>query len=154
MLKWIITFISFVGTVLNSYQKRIGFVFWLTSNIFWVGFNIYTGVYAQAALFALNSIMCIVGLVQWQKKSSSAENRKEDKMEKTKKTDANQTVTLNVKVWCQASYDATIQVPSELSLEEAVEYAKDHIDEIPLGSLEYLPCSDEIDEENTYFEEE
>lgn len=75
---WLITIVAFAGTVLNAYKKRSGFILWLISNVFWVGYNIHTGVYAQAALFALNSVMCVVGLVQWKKEKSSTEGRKKD----------------------------------------------------------------------------
>lgn len=37
-------------------------------------------------------------------------------------------------------------------LEEAIEYAKEHIHEIPTGKLEYISDSDEIDDENCDFE--
>lgn len=56
------------------------------------------------------------------------------------------TRTLRVRVWCQASYDSEIQVPADLSLKEAFEYASEHLDEIPLTQLEYLPDSDSLDE--------
>lgn len=46
-------------------------------------------------------------------------------------------------------------VPDELSLPEAIEYAKDHMSEIELGEMEYLPFEDEeIDEWNCSFEGE
>ena len=57
---------------------------------------------------------------------------------------------LHIRVWCQAHYDGTISVPDNLTLEEAVKYAKDHIDDIKGcdGQLVYLPDSDEIDDED------
>lgn len=55
---------------------------------------------------------------------------------------------LTVKVWCEASYTSEIDVPDDMTLEEAYEYACDHLDEIPLGELEYLPYSDSIDSED------
>ena len=36
-------------------------------------------------------------------------------------------------------------------LEEAIEYAKEHIHEIPTGKLEYISDSDEIDDEDLEF---
>ena len=45
---------------------------------------------------------------------------------------------LNVTIECLAIYNSSIMVPSELTFEEAIEYAKKHIDEIPLGTLEYV----------------
>lgn len=56
------------------------------------------------------------------------------------------TKTLRIRVWCQASYDSEIQVPAELSLEEAFAYASEHLDEIPVTQLDYLPDSDNLDE--------
>lgn len=60
---------------------------------------------------------------------------------------------LNVTVNCMAVYCSGIDVPDEMTLEEAIEYAKKHIDEIPIGELEWISDSDEIDEENCDFEE-
>lgn len=60
---------------------------------------------------------------------------------------------LNVTVTCMAVYCSGIDVPDEMTLEEAIEYAKKHIDEIPIGELEWISDSDEIDEENCDFDE-
>ena len=60
---------------------------------------------------------------------------------------------LNVTVTCMAVYCSGIDVPDEMTLEEAIEYANKHIDEIPIGELEWISDSDEIDEENCDFEE-
>lgn len=61
---------------------------------------------------------------------------------------------LNVTVQCMAIYNSSIEVPDDMTLEEATEYAKEHIDEIPLGVLKYVPYSDELDEDNCDFEAE
>ena len=61
---------------------------------------------------------------------------------------------LNVTVQCMAVYNSSIMVPRELTFEEAIKYAKEHIDEINLGELEYISDSDELDEENCDFGEE
>lgn len=61
---------------------------------------------------------------------------------------------LNVAVTCMAVYNSSIEVPKEMTLEEAIEYAKEHINEIPLGEMEYISDSDELDEENCDFDEE
>lgn len=60
---------------------------------------------------------------------------------------------LNVTVTCQAVYNSSIAVPANLSFEDSIAYAKAHLDEIPLGALEYISGSDELDEENCDFEE-
>ena len=60
---------------------------------------------------------------------------------------------LNVTVQCMALYNSSIEVPDNMTLEEAIEYAKKHLAEIPWGELEYISDSDELDEENCDFEE-
>ena len=61
---------------------------------------------------------------------------------------------LNVTVTCMAIYNSYIEVPDDMNIEEAIQYAKEHISNIPLGVLEYITDSDELDEENCEFEEE
>lgn len=59
---------------------------------------------------------------------------------------------LNVTCTCLAVYNSSIKVPDDMLLEEAIEYAKEHIHEIPTGELTYISDSDEIDDENCDFE--
>ena len=60
--------------------------------------------------------------------------------------------TLNVTIVCQAVYNSHINVPDEMTLEEAVEYAKKHLDECDIETeLEYISDSDELDEDNCDF---
>lgn len=54
---------------------------------------------------------------------------------------------LNVTINCMAVYNSAIDVPDDMDLVEAIEYAKQHIKEIPLGPLEYIGDSDELDED-------
>lgn len=61
---------------------------------------------------------------------------------------------LNVTVMCKAVYNSGIEVPDDMTLEEAIEYAKQHIQDIPVGELDWIENSDEIDEDNCDFEEE
>ena len=48
----------------------------------------------------------------------------------------------------------SILVPDEMSLSEAIAYAAAKKDEIPLGTLEYIPDSDELDEDNCDFDDD
>lgn len=82
-------------------------------------------------------------------------------MENNKNININDTQNkkdLYLRVWCQAFYQSKLPVPEDLTLSEAFEYAKDHIDEIPLTELTYLPDSDNLDDEDlnnqihTYFD--
>lgn len=59
---------------------------------------------------------------------------------------------LNVTVNCMAVYNSAIEVPDNMTINEAIEYAKEHINEIPVGELEYISDSDELDEENCDFD--
>lgn len=57
---------------------------------------------------------------------------------------------LHVRVYVDASYDSELDVPANLNLQDAITYAEEHIDEIPLTTLNYVPDSDEIDPEDRY----
>ena len=61
--------------------------------------------------------------------------------------------TLNVTMICKAVYNSSIEVPDDMTFEEAIEYAKEHNDEIHVGEMEWI--SDiEIDEENCDFDDD
>ena len=70
------------------------------------------------------------------------------------KNTSHKTRRLEVTVQCLAVYNSGIDVPADLSIEEAIWYARENIDEIPLGPLEYVQGSDELDEENCQFADE
>ena len=59
---------------------------------------------------------------------------------------------LNVTVQCMAVYNSSIEVPDNMSIEEAIIYAKENINKIPTNTLEYISDSDVLDEENCDFE--
>lgn len=60
---------------------------------------------------------------------------------------------LNVTITCSMVGNSSIMVPDDMSIEEAIEYAKNHINEIPIPeNLEYICDSDIIDEYNCDFE--
>ena len=60
---------------------------------------------------------------------------------------------LHLTIQCMAVYESGIDVPADMSLEEAIAYAKQHLKEVPLGTMEYVQDSDVLDEENCDFEE-
>ncbi|MBR2442599.1 MAG: nicotinamide mononucleotide transporter [Clostridia bacterium] len=66
-IAYIVTALSIVGTVANSFQKRWCFVVWAFTNSFWSVFNIINGSYAQAILYAFNLAMAFIGLWKWRK---------------------------------------------------------------------------------------
>lgn len=66
-IAYIVTALSIVGTVANSFQKRWCFVVWAFTNSFWSVFNIINGSYAQAILYAFNLAMAFIGIWKWRK---------------------------------------------------------------------------------------
>ena len=61
---------------------------------------------------------------------------------------------LNVTVTVSMVGDSSILVPDELNLDEAIEYAKNHLHAISLPeNLEYIESSDIIDEDNCDFDD-
>lgn len=60
---------------------------------------------------------------------------------------------LHLTIQCMAIYESGIDVPDDMTIEEAIEYAKKHLSEVPLGRLEYISDSDVLDEDNCDFEE-
>ena len=66
-IAYIVTALSIVGTVANSFQKRWCFIVWVFTNSFWCVFNIINGSYAQAILYAFNLAMAFIGLWKWRK---------------------------------------------------------------------------------------
>lgn len=60
---------------------------------------------------------------------------------------------LNVTVNCSAVYNSSIMVPADMNFEEAIEYAKKHIDSIPIQDLTYIYGSDTLDIDNCDFDD-
>ena len=67
-IAYFVTAASIAGTVANSFQKRWCFWVWICTNTFWTVYNIISGSYAQALLYAFNFIMAVIGLVKWRQK--------------------------------------------------------------------------------------
>lgn len=61
----------------------------------------------------------------------------------------------NVLIACQAYYSSKIELPRDFSgsYEEAIVYANEHLDEAPLGDLEYISESDVLDKNNCSFDD-
>lgn len=64
---YVVTALSIVGTVANSFQKRWCFIVWAFTNSFWFVFNTTNGSYAQAILYAFNLAMAFIGLWKWKR---------------------------------------------------------------------------------------
>lgn len=56
---------------------------------------------------------------------------------------------LDCSIICLASYNGRILLPEHIqTFEEAIDYAKSQLKEIPLGEMEYITDSDMLDEKN------
>lgn len=64
-ITWIFTFIALYGTFLNSLQKKKGFYYWIVSNIAFCVINLYYGIYAQAFLFGVYTVLAVQGIIKW-----------------------------------------------------------------------------------------
>lgn len=86
--------------------------------------------------------------------SVSSHNGDYDRTWEVKEILTYQPKVFNLTVCCQAYYNTSIELPIDFtgSREDAIMYAKEHLDELPRGILEYVPGSDELDEENCDFE--
>ena len=59
---------------------------------------------------------------------------------------------LHLTINCTAVYQTGINVPDDMSIEEAIEYAKARLEDIPVGVLEYAG-NDVLDEDNCDFDD-
>ena len=60
--------------------------------------------------------------------------------------------TLNVTVNCIGVYNSSIQVPDEMTIDEAIKYASKHLDLIPMRQVEWVGDAN-LDEENRDFDD-
>ena len=72
---WVLTILSVTGVVLNIKKNRLCFVVWLVANAGWIVVNLRHGIYAQAGLFVVYSVLSAWGWVVW---GRQARNRSGD----------------------------------------------------------------------------
>lgn len=60
--------LSLVGNVLVNYKKKLGFVIWISSNVFWIVVNFLGDVnYPQVIMYVIYAILNIQGYINWRK---------------------------------------------------------------------------------------
>lgn len=60
---------------------------------------------------------------------------------------------LCLSIFCKAVYNSTLQVPDNCSFKDALKLAHSQLSSLPMeGKLHYIKDSDELDEDNCYFE--
>ena len=70
---WTLTVIALAGTVLNVRQQRLGFLFWIVSNLGFAIENALRGIYPVAVLFSVYLILAVAGWFSWKSKPGDLE---------------------------------------------------------------------------------
>ena len=70
-LSGVMSAIALCGTFLNAERNKVGFVFWLISNLYFSIRFYVIGEYAQSVLFLVYFILAIKGIFVWTKKENS-----------------------------------------------------------------------------------
>lgn len=78
---YIFTLFAILGTIANSFGKKICFAFWLVSNGYFITINFLTGDYPQTILFVFNSIMAVIGYRLWKKKEAVTKKEQEKEVQ-------------------------------------------------------------------------
>ncbi len=60
--------LSLVGNVLVNYKKKLGFVIWISSNVFWIIVNFLGDVnYPQVIMYLIYAGLNVQGYMNWRK---------------------------------------------------------------------------------------
>ena len=60
--------LSLVGNILVNYKKKLGFIIWISSNVFWVIVNFMGEMnYPQVIMYIIYAILNIQGYINWRK---------------------------------------------------------------------------------------
>ena len=73
--------LSLVGNILVNYKNKLGFIIWISSNIFWIVVNFMGDVnYPQVIMYLIYAGLNVQGYINWSRK-------KEIKIEAIEETD-------------------------------------------------------------------
>ena len=65
---WGLAVLSLIGTALNVKKIKYCFYIWTVSNILWLAYDIYTGLFSRAVLDFVHLCFAVWGIVEWKKK--------------------------------------------------------------------------------------
>ncbi len=68
VLDWIATILALIGYYLNIKQMKVCFIVWIISNFGLITINVVHGIYGQATLWVVYTIMSVYGYYAWSKK--------------------------------------------------------------------------------------
>ena len=66
---FILTVLSLLGAVLNAKGRISGFYIWIVANVGWVIVDLSHGLYSQAILFAVYTMISVYGIIQWSRRT-------------------------------------------------------------------------------------
>lgn len=76
MLSGIMSIVALSGTILNAERNKIGFLFWLVSNLYMAVRFCVIEEYAQMVLFFAYFLLAIKGIIVWEAKDKQDEDNK------------------------------------------------------------------------------
>ena len=60
--------LSLVGNILVNYKRKLGFIIWISSNVFWIVVNFLGDVnYPQVIMYIVYAILNVQGYINWSK---------------------------------------------------------------------------------------
>lgn len=71
LLSAVMSLIGLIGTITNAERNKVGFVFWLVSNLYMSIRFFVIGEYAQSGLFLAYFILAIRGIFSWKKQEDA-----------------------------------------------------------------------------------
>lgn len=109
-IAYLITALSIIGTIANSFQKRWCFIIWAFTNSFWCVFNFINKQYAQSLLYLFNLFLSFNGLINWKKKQQANPYTKNTEQEKTALSDDEaEKLKDEIRKWQNAYYENDIK---------------------------------------------
>lgn len=74
--------LSLIGNILVNYKRKLGFIIWISSNVFWIVVNFLGNVnYPQVIMYLIYAGLNIQGYINWSK------SEKKVKIEAIEETD-------------------------------------------------------------------
>jgi len=68
MIEWVISAGSILGAVLNALGNKWGFAVWVFTNLAWIVYDIYIGLWGQIPIWIAFTVTSFYGFWLWSKK--------------------------------------------------------------------------------------
>ena len=60
--------LSLVGNILVNYKRKLGFIIWISSNVFWIVVNFIGEMnYPQVIMYLVYAVLNVQGYINWRK---------------------------------------------------------------------------------------